>query len=642
MSGNLCRCGAYPGILAAVREAAARDEGASSYVRADGRRRRGRGRRRPTRTPASSPAAPTSSTTSSWGWPRPGLLVDVSRLPLDHVEEYDDASGRAAGRRQRPQQRPRRAPGRAARLPGRRARAARRSLGPDPQPGHDRRQPAAAHPLRLLPGRHHPVQQARARHRLLRARGLRPLQRDPGRQRPSCVATHPSDLAVALAARRRHASWSSGPTASDGCRSPTCTGCRATGPSDDTTLAHGELITAVELPAHRRCGRARPTTRSATGRRTPSRWSRSPPRSTSRTAPCATSGSPGAAWPTSPGAPTRAEAALRGQHARPRTPSARRSTPSSPRPTTERRARPTRCRCCATRRRCTLAAPRRGGDRDDRAGHRPAARSAPMGTHLDRVDGLEKVTGRAAYAVEHGAATGSADPLHLVAGARRRSPGAGCARRRRAAALPTPASCRCSTTPARPGWPTPRTASSRSCRTTAVGFRGQIVALVLAETSEAAREGAAPGRGDLRRRSRTRPSCARTTRPTAPTRSTRHGDRHRRGRRRRRAAPRRTSSSTRPTGRPTSTTTRWSRTPTIALVGRARRPRGAVDVRLHPGRARRRRDARADARASSPSRCGCGRRTSAAASAARGRPTRTWWPRRSPRARPTAARCGWR
>src|ERR687888_663383 len=47
------------------------------------------------------------------------------------------------------------------------------------QPGHGRREPAAAHPLRLLPGPDHAVQQARPRVGLLGARGIRPRRRHP-------------------------------------------------------------------------------------------------------------------------------------------------------------------------------------------------------------------------------------------------------------------------------------------------------------------------------------------------------------------------------------------------------------------------------------------------------------------------------
>src|SRR4051812_33829239 len=36
-----------------------------------------------------------------------------------------------------------------------------------------------------------------------------------------------------------------------------------------------------------------------------------------------------------------------------------------------------------------------------------------VGSHLDRADGPEKVTGRATYAVEHGEPEGVVDPLHV-------------------------------------------------------------------------------------------------------------------------------------------------------------------------------------------------------------------------------------
>ncbi|MBZ5740763.1 xanthine dehydrogenase family protein molybdopterin-binding subunit [Nocardioides mangrovi] len=113
-----------------------------------------------------------------------------------------------------------------------------------------------------------------------------------------------------------------------------------------------------------------------------------------------------------------------------------------------------------------------------------------IGTHLDRVDGVAKVTGRAPYAVEHGEADGVVDPLHLwlvqstVAKgvvvdvdteSARDHPGV--------IAVLDHASA-------------PRLAESDDgelaiLQEPTVHFRGQIVALVLAETSEAAREGAA-------------------------------------------------------------------------------------------------------------------------------------------------------
>lgn len=113
-----------------------------------------------------------------------------------------------------------------------------------------------------------------------------------------------------------------------------------------------------------------------------------------------------------------------------------------------------------------------------------------VGTHLDRVDGVEKVTGRATYAAEHGPADGVEDPWHLwlvqstVARGRVVRVDAGDAL-------------------AHPGVETvldhtiaPRLVDTENTELAIlqddrVHFRGQIVAMVLAATSEAAREGAA-------------------------------------------------------------------------------------------------------------------------------------------------------
>ena len=112
-----------------------------------------------------------------------------------------------------------------------------------------------------------------------------------------------------------------------------------------------------------------------------------------------------------------------------------------------------------------------------------------MGTPLDRVDGREKVTGHAAYAVEHGADDDLADPLHLWLVQSTIARGT-ITRIDTAAAL------------AHPGVTSvvDHTNAARLADTDdlelavlqepAVGFRGQIVAVVVAETPEAAREGA--------------------------------------------------------------------------------------------------------------------------------------------------------
>ncbi len=112
------------------------------------------------------------------------------------------------------------------------------------------------------------------------------------------------------------------------------------------------------------------------------------------------------------------------------------------------------------------------------------------GTSLDRVDGLEKVTGAATYAVEHGDAEGLPAPLSLwlvtstVAKGRVLAVDASAALAHRdvTAVLDHTSAPRLAQTDNR------ELAILQDDR---VGFRGQVVALVLAETSEAAREGAA-------------------------------------------------------------------------------------------------------------------------------------------------------
>ncbi|WP_370617081.1 xanthine dehydrogenase family protein molybdopterin-binding subunit [Mumia sp. Pv 4-285] len=113
-----------------------------------------------------------------------------------------------------------------------------------------------------------------------------------------------------------------------------------------------------------------------------------------------------------------------------------------------------------------------------------------MGTDLRRVDGVEKVTGRATYAFEHAASDGLADPLHLWLVQSTVAKGRvvdvdGHAALEHAGVVAV----------------IDHTTAPRLDDTTngelailqdgAVHFRGQIVALVLAETPEAAREGAA-------------------------------------------------------------------------------------------------------------------------------------------------------
>ena len=94
---------------------------------------------------------------------------------------------------------------------------------------------------------------------------------------PACVATHPSDMCVALAALDAvvHLRSTSGERTVALCelhRLP------EDHPDLETVLEPGELITAVQLPALPMSPRIRPTARCATARAMLSRSSRSPPR----------------------------------------------------------------------------------------------------------------------------------------------------------------------------------------------------------------------------------------------------------------------------------------------------------------------------------------------------------------------------
>ena len=161
------------------------------------------------------------------GVAEPERLVDVSRLPLDGVEPTER---RAADRRRRAQQRPRRPPARARALPGAVAGAARGRLGSAAQPRHRRRQPAPAHALLVLPGRHQAVQQARPGLGLPGARGRAPQPRDPRPLR--ALRGHPPVGHGGRARRdRRHRRGARHPTASARSRCPACTGSPATAPS---------------------------------------------------------------------------------------------------------------------------------------------------------------------------------------------------------------------------------------------------------------------------------------------------------------------------------------------------------------------------------------------------------------------------
>jgi xanthine dehydrogenase YagR molybdenum-binding subunit len=119
-----------------------------------------------------------------------------------------------------------------------------------------------------------------------------------------------------------------------------------------------------------------------------------------------------------------------------------------------------------------------------------------LGTGTPRVDGIAKVTGRAAYAVEHDAEPGMADPLHLwlvtSTVARGRITGIGTD-----AALAHPGVQQVIDHTTAPRLADVSDGELAILQDDQVHYRGQIVAVVLAETPEAAREGAALVRVDV-------------------------------------------------------------------------------------------------------------------------------------------------
>ncbi len=113
-----------------------------------------------------------------------------------------------------------------------------------------------------------------------------------------------------------------------------------------------------------------------------------------------------------------------------------------------------------------------------------------VGSRYARVDGPEKVTGRATYAVEHGEESGVVDPLHLWLVTSTVAKG------RVTGVDPAAALAHDGVVAVLDHTNAPRLAQTDNAELAIlqgpeVGFRGQIVAVVVAETIEAAREGAA-------------------------------------------------------------------------------------------------------------------------------------------------------
>lgn len=173
----------------------------------------------------------------------PSLIVDVSHLSLTDVDQLPDGSLRvgadvrnsdlAAHPVVRSRYRPR-------------PRAALGGLRSAAQPRHHRGKPVAAHPVRLLPGRHHTVQQAHPGEGCSAIGGYVRYHAILGASE-HCVAVHPSDMAVAMAALDTVVVY----VDADGeHRLPLTDFHRLPGdrPDRDTVLPQGALITAVEIP----------------------------------------------------------------------------------------------------------------------------------------------------------------------------------------------------------------------------------------------------------------------------------------------------------------------------------------------------------------------------------------------------------
>ena len=245
MSGNLCRCGAYANIVAGrSAEAApmrpfayerAADAAAAVAAVAD------------TRTPhvprrRHQPRRPDEARRRD---------ARAARRRLAPAARRASRSCRTAAlrdRRRRPQQRPRRRPRSCASA----TRCSPRRCWPAPR-GSCATWPRSAATCCSAPAA------PTSRTSPSRATSARPGSGCPAREgdhrnlavlghSAHCVATHPSDMAVALAALDA-ACTSPARTASARSRCPACTGCPATSPQRDTVLEPGELITAVDLPA---------------------------------------------------------------------------------------------------------------------------------------------------------------------------------------------------------------------------------------------------------------------------------------------------------------------------------------------------------------------------------------------------------
>ena len=427
----------------------------------------------------------------------PGILVDVTRLggPRSH---RGHRRRRAAHRRRghaTATWRPIRASGRAIRCS--RSRAARR-LGPAPQPGHGRREPAPAHALRVLHGRDQAVQQAPAADRAARrARATTTTTRSSATPSTASPPTRPTWRWRWPRSRRPCTSRAG--RARGRSRYPGCTACRTDEPQRDTVLEPGELITAVELAAARPA-ETRQRYRKVRERRSFAfalvsvaavldsrrrRVARRPHRARRRR-PCAVAGQPGRGGAPRPGP----------DHARNASQSAAGPSSTQAEPLRDNAYKVELARNLIVR---TLL---RAGRREHRRRRRDRRRDRPgRGTREGHRPGpvrLRVPPGRGRLRRDHPVDGRQGDASATSTPARRSS---------------CRACSRSSGTATRPGCTRSPTASSRSCSRTEVAYRGQIVGAVIAGQLRDRAPGRAAGRDRVRGRAPRRSAPRRPPRP---------------------------------------------------------------------------------------------------------------------------------
>ena len=200
MSGNLCRCAAYPNILAAIKDAGGIGMKPFTYERATdvqaARPRRCRPSGCQVHRRRHQPDRPDEDADRDAG--------PSGRREPPAAREDRGGRWRPAHRRAGPQQRAGRRPPGARALSGAERSAARRRLGPAAQQGDDRRQPAAADALLLLLQLATcPATNASPARAARRCRASTASTRSSARA-PTCIAVHPSDMAVAHDGAGRH------------------------------------------------------------------------------------------------------------------------------------------------------------------------------------------------------------------------------------------------------------------------------------------------------------------------------------------------------------------------------------------------------------------------------------------------------